>query len=695
MLRLPQEWPGLPEILQAEDIAGFLQFSLLFVIGLSLLGLAGTFFSQEPGWDTVFWNSVALVMASGIAIWLLKQKKVLPAVYLAVIGNGIWLAWASWVGAGVKGITYAALILPILTAALFLGQRAGYLAAFGSAVYGLCLLLAGRMGWLVNADRPISDIFAWFSNITLFFLAAQVISISLWQVERALKKAHAEIQERTQAEAQIRQLNAELEKRIAERTAQLAESEERYRLISTVSADYVFFTRVHPDGNLTLEWVAGAFEKMTGYTLEEYTAHGGWRACLHPEDIQKDEKNLALLHQNRPTISEIRTFTKSGQLCWVRVSAHPRWDEQKNCLIGIYGAVQDITEQKQAEDALRASEHRFRMLVEQLPVVTYMDDAVNYGKTIYMSPQFEAITGYSLQEGVGSEVDFWLERIHPEDRLSAQAAYQRCFYQGEPLNREYRFRTRDGHYIWVQDRAIRIYDQQRKPEYILGIFHDISERKLAEERLHQQAMQLSVLYQLGQHISTARNPEEIYQAAHQAAEKLFPTDAFFIALTDERRQTVEYVYLIDKGKRYPNDSIPFNERSLTKYVIQTGEMLMAATQEDWDTLDAGSGLYGTGEDTRSLMIAPLKPAGKVIGAISIQHYQFGIYTEEHRQIFMTLANQVATAIENSLLVQSLRLQAIALDAAANAIMISDKDGIIQWVNPAFTEMTGYSSYEAI
>lgn len=695
MLRLPEQWPGLPEILQAEDIAKFLKFSLLFIFALSLSGLAGALFSQEPGWNTVFWNSLALTAASGAAIWFLQRKKVLPAVYLAVIGNGVWLAVAAWMGAGVKGITYAALVFPVLVATLFLGRRAGFLAALASAGYGLFLLAAGRMGWLVNADRPISDIFAWLANATSFFIAAQLISIALWQVERALKKARAEIEERAQTEAEIRRLNAELEQRIAERTAQLAESEERYRLISTISSDYMFSSRVNEDGSLVLDWVAGAFEKMTGYSYEEYIERGGWLAALHPEDVETDRHDMEMLKKNQPVISEVRALTKQGEARWVRVYAHPRWDERENRLLGVYGAVQDITARKQTEEALRASENRFRMLVEQLPVVTYLDDAQNYGETLYMSPQFETMTGYSLREGIDSDVNFWLERIHPEDRQTAHDAYQRCFYEGEPLNREYRFRARNNHYIWVQDRAIRVQNAQGRSEYILGVFHNITERKLAEEQLRQQTMQLSVLYQLRQHVSAARSLEEIYQAAQQAVEKLFPTEAFFIALADEQRQTVNYVYLVDKGQRYPNDSLPFTERSLTTYVIQTGEMLLAATQEDWSTLDAGSGLYGTGKDTLSIMITPLKPAGKVIGAISVQHYQFNMYTEEHRQIFMTLASQVATAIENSRLVQSLRLQAAALDAAANAIMISDKNGIIQWVNPAFTEMTGYSSHEAI
>jgi PAS domain S-box-containing protein len=695
MLRLPEQWPGLPEILQAEDIANFLKFSLLFIFVLSLSGLAGALFSQEPGWNTVFWNSLALTAASGAAIWLLQRKKVLPAVYLAVIGNGVWLALAAWMGAGVNGITYAALILPILTAALFLGRQAGFLAALASAGYGLFLLTAGRMGWLVNIERPISDVFAWLAHTALFFVSAQLISISLWQVERALKKARAEIEERAQTESEIRRLNAELEERIAERTAQLAESEERYRLISTVSSDYVFSSRVNEDGSLVLDWVAGAFEKMTGYSREEYVERGGWSAALHPDDSGIDQRDMESIRKNQPVITEVRTFTKQGELRWERVYAHPRWDERENRLIGVYGAVQDITERKQTEQALRASENRFRTLVEQLPVITYMDRVDPFGNDLYVSPQFEQLTGYNPEEGLRGEYDFWFNHVHPEDRAQMTEEYRRCLENGEPLKSEYRFLARDGRFVWFQDRAVRLDDANGQPEYILGVITDITERKQAEQRLERQANQLAMLYQLGQRMAASRGLEEIYRATQQTVEQLMPTDAFYIALLDESQNTIEYVYLTDQGVRYPDESIPISEQTITARVITTGEPLVFTTDAGWEAFHINRSLYGTQEESRSVLIAPLKLSGKVIGAISAQSYQPDTYTGEQIQVFMTLANQVATAIGNSRLVQSLRLQAAALDAAANAIIISDADGIIQWVNPAFTAMTGYSSHEAI
>ncbi len=131
--------------------------------------------------------------------------------------------------------------------------------------------------------------------------------------------------------------------------AALHAREELYRLISTITADYIFSTQLGPDGQLRLTWVGGGFEAITGYTFEEYVARGGWLTTLHPDDRDVDARDMATLRANQDVISELRTFHKSGAVRWVRVYAHPLWDSEHNRLSGIYGAVQDITERKQAE----------------------------------------------------------------------------------------------------------------------------------------------------------------------------------------------------------------------------------------------------------------------------------------------------------------------------------------------------------
>ena len=102
-----------------------------------------------------------------------------------------------------------------------------------------------------------------------------------------------------------------------------------------------------------LNWVAGAFERITGYTYEDYVASGGWRAHLYPADVEADNRAMRSLQFNRKAISEVRTYNKNWEIRWARVYSHPVWDDQQERLVGIVGAVQDITAQKQAEEALR------------------------------------------------------------------------------------------------------------------------------------------------------------------------------------------------------------------------------------------------------------------------------------------------------------------------------------------------------
>lgn len=143
-------------------------------------------------------------------------------------------------------------------------------------------------------------------------------------------------------------------------------SEERYRLISTVSSDYMFSSKLDANNNPCLYWVVGAFEKITEYTIEEYNAHGGWRASLYPDDLIKDDEDMKVLGSNRPLTTEIRTITKSGKIIWVNVYAHPVWDEEKNKLIGVYGAVQNISDRKQAEQEIINSKNDYQKLAAHL-----------------------------------------------------------------------------------------------------------------------------------------------------------------------------------------------------------------------------------------------------------------------------------------------------------------------------------------
>jgi PAS domain S-box-containing protein len=162
----------------------------------------------------------------------------------------------------------------------------------------------------------------------------------------------------------------------------LKENEERYRLISWAASDYMFVSKIDKNGISKTQWVAGAFETITGYTFEEYTSRGGWRAMVYPEDIEIDDRDLETLKCNQSVVSEIRTLTKSGKIVWVCVMHTRIWDEKTNSLVGINGAVKDITEKKLAEEELK----KLCSATEQSPaaiVITDINGYVEYANSAF------------------------------------------------------------------------------------------------------------------------------------------------------------------------------------------------------------------------------------------------------------------------------------------------------------------------
>jgi len=154
-------------------------------------------------------------------------------------------------------------------------------------------------------------------------------------------------------------------------------SEERYRLIASVMSDYVFSIQYGMNGEITDQWLSGAFEAITGYEPEEYFARGGWATIVHPDDKAQDERDMTLLRANQKVVTEVRIIRKNGDIRWVRGYAHPKWDEGNNRLEGIYGAVQDITEPKQAESELQQRDAILKVVADAANIFL---NIVNWGE---------------------------------------------------------------------------------------------------------------------------------------------------------------------------------------------------------------------------------------------------------------------------------------------------------------------------
>ena len=147
--------------------------------------------------------------------------------------------------------------------------------------------------------------------------------------------------------------------------------------------------------------------------------------------------------------------------------------------------IRDLRDRTLGEERLRAAELRYRTLVEQLPLVVYVDAIDAVSSNLYTSPQVEPLLGYSPTEWQ-KDPGLFVRLLHPDDRERVLEAHERA-HDGSPLSIEYRLVARDGHVVWVHDEARAIVGASGAPVALQGYLLDITSAKEAEEQLRYQA----------------------------------------------------------------------------------------------------------------------------------------------------------------------------------------------------------------
>src|SRR4028118_2187267 len=192
------------------------------------------------------------------------------------------------------------------------------------------------------------------------------------------------------------------------------------RFIAQNSSEIVMV--LDPDG--TFRYSSPAFGRVLGYDPGEAPGKNLFD-LVHPDDVprvlEETERVASGGVPDGTDVVEYRFRRKDGSWRWMEGRFTDR--QADPAVGGIVVTARDVTERKEAEERLRVAEERYRTLVEQIPVVAYVDRADGSDTPLYTSPQIEGLLGYAPEEGSGGRP--WRERLHPGDRERVLAADER------------------------------------------------------------------------------------------------------------------------------------------------------------------------------------------------------------------------------------------------------------------------------
>lgn len=249
----------------------------------------------------------------------------------------------------------------------------------------------------------------------------------------------------------------------------LRESDDRY----TATFDNVSVGIVLSAFNGTLIKANEAFSQITGYRQDELLGVS-FKSITYPDDIPQNEALYQQLFAgNIPFfIYEKRYYHKNGYLIWVRSSTSLVKDAENNPAYAVI-VVEDITEQKRAEDELAASEAHFKALAQlnSLPIWQVNEKF----ETVFVNDTWRTYTG--VKHETITEND-WFDRIHPDERAATITQFNNLFTKRDPVNLRYRFyHAPTDTYRWMLDNAQPVFDPHFKG--YIGTMTDIEEQEQA------------------------------------------------------------------------------------------------------------------------------------------------------------------------------------------------------------------------
>ncbi|WP_016952521.1 PAS domain S-box protein [Anabaena sp. PCC 7108] len=299
-----------------------------------------------------------------------------------------------------------------------------------------------------------------------------------------------DITARKQAEEALKTLNENLENKIQKRTAELKEKEEFLRSIYEGVQEIIFVVNVLDNCDFSYAGWNSSGEKLTGIRQADILGK-------KPEYLHGEIEGAAVRQRYQTCVESGESISyeefiniKNEQTWWLTTLNPLKSSDGK--IYRLVGTSTNITERKQAEEALKESQHFIQRMADSSPNILYIFD-LEEQRNVYANKEVINLLGYSKQEIQQMGSDLISTITHPEDLEKIKAHWQRFINaeDGEILEIEYRMIQANGQYCWLYSRdTIFNRNNNGQVKQIIGVLTNITERKNAEIILQKQAKNL-------------------------------------------------------------------------------------------------------------------------------------------------------------------------------------------------------------
>lgn len=373
----------------------------------------------------------------------------------------------------------------------------------------------------------------------------------------------------------------------------LKESEERYRLVSSLMSDYVFKLQITRTGEAVMDLLTDGFYRDTGRSLEEVETPNLWKNIIHPGDYKKFQTEFRnLVSKGGKSDLECRTFAKGGRMRWVQIAARAVPDVGMTRTVAIVGSVKDITRRKRMETALFERSQQLYNLADNLPnavIYQVVGDLDGNRRFTYVGRSIEKLNEISVGELIADPGALYRQFLPEYQQLVAKLEKE-ALEKRTLMEIEVQSKLPSGRLRWFRftstprklDDGSMVWD---------GVEVDITDRKRAEvdleERIAERTIALSQAnLELEQEIrERARVQQTLAESERRLleAQRLSHVGSWYLDLDTDTASWSDEIYTItgvDPGKPalgYQDSLKLFAEESRERLSKEVNETIQSGT----------------------------------------------------------------------------------------------------------------------